>query len=125
MIKIKREKKKQRSYKAKEAELILETPREVVVKLVQENSVKNYELLIWLFNVSTPIATALWTAFFTINAEEKSLPLFFSSVAFSVFSLALLYFIVKNRKKTYSDSIRTSTKISDLIKNNPKTSSNI
>ena len=115
MIKIKKEKEKQKKHNREEPKLILETPREVIVKLVQENLVRNYELPMWLFNVSTPIATALWTAFFTIKAE-KSLPLFFSSVAFTIASLALFYIIIKNRKETFSDSVKKSIRISDLIK---------
>ncbi len=98
-----------------ETDVVVEMPKEAVIKLVQENLVKNYELLIWLFNVSTPIMTALWTAFFTLSAGWKS-SLFFSSTAFTILSLVLGFFIWHNRKRTFSDSVHKKIKISDIGK---------
>ncbi|MCX6723702.1 MAG: hypothetical protein NT155_00830 [Candidatus Staskawiczbacteria bacterium] len=100
----------------KETNVVLEMPEEVVIKLVQENLVKDYELLIWLFNASITIAASLWTAFYTLNVGIRSSP-FFSSVAFSIFSIVLIYLIWKNRKKVFSISTRKILKISDFNKN--------
>lgn len=96
-----------------ETDVVVEMPKEAIIKLVQENLVKSYEMLIWLFNISTPIATGLWTAFFTLSVGWKS-SLFFSSIAFTVFSLALGFFIWQNRKKTFSSSVKKKIKISDI-----------
>lgn len=96
-----------------ETTIVVEMPKEAVIKLVQENLVKNYELLIWLFNISTPIATALWTAFFTLSNGWRS-SLFFSSLAFTIFSMVLIILICINRKKIFSESVRRKIKISKI-----------
>lgn len=102
-------------HNSNETNVVVEMPEEVVIKLVQENLVKDYELLIWLFNASITIAASLWTAFYTLNVGIKS-SLFFSSVAFSIFSIVLIYLIWKNRKKVFSSFTRKILKFSDFSK---------
>lgn len=106
-------KNKRKENNDEETSVVLEMPEEVVVKLVQENLVRDYELLIWLFNASITIAASLWTAFYTLNPGIKS-SLFFSSVAFSLFSIILIFLIRNNRKKVFSSSVRKKVKISDF-----------
>ncbi len=94
----------------RETDVILETPKEIMITLVPENLVKNYELLLILFNVSTPIATALWTAYLTIGGMS----LLLSSGAFTLLSVFLLILIVIKRKNAFSDFVRKKTKFSDF-----------
>jgi len=102
-----------RDKKGTETHVVVEMPEEVVIKLVPENLVRNYDMLTWLFNASSSISVGLWTAFVTTDMKLLS-SLFFSGLAFTIMSLVLLVLIRKNRKKTFSDPVRKKLKISEF-----------
>lgn len=102
--------------KAGETHVVVEMPGEVVIKLVQENLVKTYETLVWLFNASSSLAVGLWTAFFTTEWKVPS-SLFFSALAFSIMSVVLVFLMIKNRKAVFAEPIRKKLKITEFHKN--------
>ena len=99
--------------KAEETHVVVEMPEEVVIKLVQENLVKTYENLVWLFNAASSLAVGLWTAFFTTELKIPS-SLFFSALAFTIMSLVLIVLMVKNRRAVFANPVRKRLKITEF-----------
>jgi len=99
----------------KETHVVVEMPEEVVIKLVQENLVKNYETLVWLFNASTSIAAGLWVAFITVEPRWFT-SLFFSAAGITVLSIVLIVLIIINRKSVFSNPVRKRMRITEFHK---------
>lgn len=108
--KMSQEKKQQDASPKKETDIVLETPQEIIITLVPENLVKNYELALIIFNVSTPVATALWTAYFTIGGRS----LLLSSSAFTLLSVSLFLLMITNRKKAFSTFVKKRMELSNF-----------
>lgn len=97
--------------KNQDTKVIIEMPKEVRVRLVTVNELKQYEFFQWLAIFFAPIAVGFWTAYFSGN---KDLELWWSALVFSLASGLFIVLAFIYRKKVFQSDIQKVASIKDF-----------
>jgi hypothetical protein len=86
-------------------------PNEISIELVQANELRHYEIFSWSASLVATIAAGFWTAYFTTSRSSQ---LMWTSLAFSVISVASIFAAIYYRRKVYHGSHVRKSNLSDF-----------
>ncbi len=93
-----------------DTKVILLLPNEIVIKMVQANELKHYEIFTWLTGLFFAAAIGFWTAYMA-NPQNA---LLWSACVFSIFTIVFLVVAVYYRSQVYHKSVKRSASFRDF-----------